>query len=98
MAGVGTAEAGIIRDGAAAYSQLTRTHLAPEPWCTQPLPAYLCPLDQIAPGQVRIPRLLSGYFPLGAKICGPPTLDREFHTTDFLTLMDLEALPSSALG
>lgn len=84
--------------GAAAYSQLMRAHLAPEPWRTRPLPAYQCPLDQIAPEPVRIPRLLSGYFSLGAKICGPPALDREFRTLDFLTLMDLEALPPGALG
>lgn len=84
--------------GAAAYSQLMRAHLAPAPWRTVPLPAYQCPLDQIAAEPVRIPRLLSGYFSLGAKICGPPALDREFHTIDFLTLMDLEALPTSTLG
>ncbi len=84
--------------GAAAYSQLMRAQLAPEPWRTTPLPAYHCPLDKIAAEPVRLPRLLSGYFSLGAKICGPPALDREFHTIDFLTLMDLDTLPSGALG
>ena len=84
--------------GAAAYSQLMRAHLAPEPWRTLPLPTYRCPLDAIAPEPVRIPRLLSGYFSLGAKICGPPALDREFRTIDFLTLMDLDALPAGTLG
>jgi putative hemolysin len=29
---------------------------------------------------------------VGAKICGPPAIDREFRTIDFLTLLDLEAL------
>lgn len=29
------------------------------------------------------------YLALGAKICGPPALDRAFKTIDFLTLMDL---------
>jgi len=29
---------------------------------------------------------------VGAKICGPPAIDREFKTIDFLTLLDLEAL------
>jgi putative hemolysin len=33
---------------------------------------------------------------LGAAICGPPAIDREFKTIDFLTWMDLEALPASA--
>jgi putative hemolysin len=30
---------------------------------------------------------------IGAKICGPPALDRQFKTIDFLTLLDLRALP-----
>ena len=30
---------------------------------------------------------------IGAKICGPPAMDREFGTIDFLTLLDLHALP-----
>ncbi len=84
--------------GAAAWSQLIRTHLAPEPWRTVPVPAYHCPLDQIATEPVRLPRLLSGYLSLGARICGPPALDREFRTIDFLTLMDLETLPPGTLG
>ncbi|MFA6545655.1 MAG: hypothetical protein WCS99_14655, partial [Limisphaerales bacterium] len=79
--------------GTAAYSQLMRTHLAPEPWRTRPLPAFDCPLDEIAREPVRIPRLLAGYFSLGAKICGPPALDREFRTVDFLTVLDLDVLP-----
>jgi len=84
--------------GTAAYSQLMRTHFAPEPWRTRPLPAYECPLDRMAAEPVRIPRLLAGYFSLGAKICGPPALDREFGTIDFLTVIDLELLPPNALG
>ncbi|PAW86965.1 MAG: hemolysin [Pedosphaera sp. Tous-C6FEB] len=84
--------------GTAAYSQLMRVHLAPESWRTQPLPAFMCPLDQMAPEPVRIPRLLAGYFSLGAQICGPPALDREFGTIDFLTVLDLERLPANALG
>ena len=39
-------------------------------------------------------RLLRAYLTIGAKICGPPALDREFGTIDFLTLLDLHALPA----
>lgn len=39
-------------------------------------------------------RLLRAYLAIGAKICGPPALDREFGTIDFLTLLDLHALPA----
>jgi len=41
---------------------------------------------------VKIPKLLRAYLALGAKICGPPALDRQFKTIDFLTLLDLETL------
>jgi len=33
---------------------------------------------------------------MGAKICGPPALDREFKTIDFLTLLDLEQISLTA--
>jgi len=39
-------------------------------------------------------RLLRAYLTIGAKICGPPAIDREFGTIDFLTLLDLRALPA----
>jgi len=31
---------------------------------------------------------------IGAKICGRPAIDREFGTIDFLTFLDLRALPA----
>jgi putative hemolysin len=39
-------------------------------------------------------RLLRAYLAIGAKICGPPAIDGEFGTIDFLTLLDLRALPA----
>jgi putative hemolysin len=78
--------------GAAAYAELCREHLVEPPWRTRPLPAYDCPLDEIARGPVEIPKLLRAYLTLGAKVCGPPALDRQFKTIDFLTLLDLETL------
>jgi putative hemolysin len=38
-------------------------------------------------------KLLRAYLVIGAKICGPPAIDREFGTIDFLTLLDLHMLP-----
>jgi putative hemolysin len=78
--------------GASAYSDLCRKHLASPPWRTKPLPAYECSMGQVAPEPVAIPKLLRAYLTLGAKICGPPALDRNFKTIDFLTIMDLEHL------
>ena len=45
---------------------------------------------------VHPPRLLRAYLSIGAKICGPPALDREFKTIDFLTFLDLEQLSEAA--
>jgi putative hemolysin len=78
--------------GASAYADLCRKHLADPQWRTQPLPAYDCSLNQLAAEPAKIPKLLRAYLTLGAKICGPPALDRSFGTIDFLTLLDLDAL------
>ncbi|HEY5894034.1 MAG TPA: GNAT family N-acyltransferase [Chthoniobacterales bacterium] len=41
------------------------------------------------------PRLLLAYLTVGAKVCGPPAIDREFRTIDFLTFLDLENVPDA---
>ena len=82
--------------GASAYSELCRKNLASPTWRTQPLPEYECPINHLAEEPVKIPKLLRAYLSVGAKICGPPALDRSFKTIDFLTLLDLEALPPLA--
>jgi putative hemolysin len=48
----------------------------------------------VLPGDAsdKVPKLLRTYLAVGAKICGPPAIDREFKTIDFLTLVDLETL------
>ena len=45
---------------------------------------------------MRIPKLLRAYLGVGARICGPPALDREFKTIDFLTLLDIESMSATA--
>jgi putative hemolysin len=82
--------------GAAAY-ELLAPRLAPAPWRTLPQPAYACPLDAVAAEPPRIPRLLGAYLGLGAAICAPPAIDREFRTIDFLTWLDLESPTMQAL-
>ena len=76
--------------GAAAFQRLA-AHLAPPEWRTQPLPTFVCPLNQVAADAPRIPRLLSAYLAMGAAICGAPAIDREFRTIDFLTWVDVHA-------
>ncbi|HRI14291.1 MAG TPA: GNAT family N-acyltransferase [Verrucomicrobiota bacterium] len=82
--------------GAAAYSDLARDYLVEAAYRTLPLPAYRCPMDSPEATPPKIPKLLRAYLSFGAKICGPPAIDREFKTIDFLTWMDLEALPPAA--
>jgi len=82
--------------GASAYTELCRNHLADLAWRTTPLPSHECPLHAVTEEPFSIPKLLRAYLTVGAKICGPPALDRQFKTIDFLTLVDLEALTPAA--
>jgi len=78
--------------GASAYADLCRKHLVDARWRTKPLPAFDCPLDHLAEESPKIPKLLRAYLSIAAKICGPPALDRQFKTIDFLTLLDMNAM------
>jgi putative hemolysin len=84
--------------GAAAYAEICRKHLIRPDWRTKPLPGWECPLDRIHPDPPRLPKLLRAYLNLGAKVCGPPAIDRMFKTIDFLTWVDFRSLPSSVVG
>jgi putative hemolysin len=84
--------------GASAYTDLCRRNLAPIEWRTRPRSQFECSLEQLAPEPAKIPKLLRAYLSMGAKICGPPAIDREFKTIDFLTMLDLEALPPLVRG
>jgi putative hemolysin len=76
--------------GLQAYRTLMH-QLAPQAMRTLPLPALACVAKDIPIGALAMPKLLSAYLALGAWICGPPALDRQFKTIDFLTLMDLQS-------
>jgi putative hemolysin len=77
-------------EGAAAYVRLA-ANLAPPAWRTVPRQAFACPLQVVAPTAPPVPRLLAAYLALGAGICGPPAIDREFRTIDFLTWLDIQS-------
>ena len=59
---------------------------------TVPQEAFRLPPASQSLATPHIPKLLRTYLAIGAKICGPPAIDREFKTIDFLTLLDLENL------
>ncbi len=81
--------------GAAMYSVLCAENLVDERFRTTPIGDYRFDTDTSSPERLEVPRLLRAYLSLGAKICGPPALDREFKTIDFLTLLDLRAMPDA---
>jgi putative hemolysin len=80
-------------EGLALYEEFKRTYLAPAEWVTQPLPDYACPPQTPAATVPSVPKLLRAYLSVGARICGPPAIDRQFKTIDFLTLLDLRSMP-----
>ncbi len=84
-------------EGAELYRQL-EPFLAPLDLRTRPRVGFALTAasEQANVVAVTAPRLLRAYLNLGARICGEPALDREFKTIDFLTLLDLEALPPVA--
>ena len=77
--------------GAASYFALQK-YLCPEALRTLPQNAYACDMSTVAAKPPKIPKLLAAYLALGIKLCGPPAIDREFKTIDFLTLFDLEQI------
>lgn len=80
-------------EGMAIYQSLPKKCHAPEHLRTDPLPALRCDPGNGETKPPRIPRLMQTYLVLGAKVCGPPALDLEFGTVDFLTLMDVREIP-----
>lgn len=68
----------------------------------EPLPGLGCGSEDeaIAPpdgtsgdfGAIELPSLFRTYLRYGALVCGPPAIDREFKTIDYLVLLDSEAL------
>jgi putative hemolysin len=83
-------------EGAAAYVRMAPNLVTPD-WRTLPQPEFTCPLPAAVAADVRIPRLLSAYLAFGAGICGPPAIDREFRTIDFLTWIDIDSPAVRAL-
>ncbi|HEY6251470.1 MAG TPA: GNAT family N-acyltransferase [Candidatus Angelobacter sp.] len=79
--------------GSAVYEKL-KPMLAPEELRTVPQTGCGFPIASNG-ADVGPPKLLRAYLSVGARICGPPALDREFRTIDFLTLMDLNSLSPS---
>jgi putative hemolysin len=81
-------------EGMALYEALRESHLVEPSLRTNPVAGRECKTDGSRQAPPQPPRLFRAYLDLSARICGPPAIDREFKTIDFLTLVDLRALPN----
>ena len=77
-------------EGWGLYEQLTGKFLAPSHLRTRPIGQYIMPRPDTPAEAVKTPKLFAAYLSVGAWIAGPPALDEDFKTIDFLTILDLE--------
>jgi putative hemolysin len=57
-----------------------------------PEAGFECDVDDWSPAEIDaadIPKLFRTYLRFGAKVCGPPAIDRRFKTIDFLVIFDI---------
>lgn len=78
-------------DGTAMMEHLERSGKVSRRWRVTPQPGYECPAQTTTqpPPAVKVPQLMRLYLQYGARIAGPPAIDRIFGTIDFLTVLDL---------
>jgi putative hemolysin len=79
--------------GVAMYESLKEKYLVEPSLRTTPQPGHDCRSNGTPVDAGRPPRLFRAYLEISGRICGPPAIDREFKTIDFLTLVDLANLP-----
>ncbi|MBC8327725.1 MAG: GNAT family N-acetyltransferase [Planctomycetes bacterium] len=75
-----------LQDGGHAHADLR----------VEPLPGLAC-LGQASDHPVEVPTLFGIYLRYGSKVLGPPAIDRDFGTIDFLTTLDLALLDPRVL-
>lgn len=63
-------------------------------WRIQPRPENRCPIDPRVAAAPGVPSLFRTYLRFGAKVCGPPAIDRDFRTIDYFVVLDLDSMPS----
>lgn len=78
------------RDGAALYRRLLKDGRVHPEVRVHTLPAYHCPVVELAGDEreVEVPKLFAIYLRYDAYVLGPPAIDHEFGTIDFLTWVE----------
>jgi putative hemolysin len=79
--------------GMALYEELRGKYLIGPALRTNPKPEFQCRTSNATALVPATPRLFRAYLEISARLCGPPAIDRDFKTIDFLTLMDLKNIP-----
>ena len=80
-------------EGLALYHSLRDKYLVEPALRTEPHPASRCTQTRELLPPPRTPRLFRAYLEVSGRLCGPPAIDPEFRTIDFLTLVDLHRIP-----
>jgi putative hemolysin len=80
-------------EGMALYEALREKYLVEPSLRTNPVKGRECNPGSSCFAPPRLPRLFRAYLDVSGRVCGPPAIDREFKTIDFLTLVDLQKLP-----
>lgn len=87
-------------DGWHAMAHLRDRGLVHATWRVQPQALVRCyAADYVAgarAGRFKLPRLMRMYMDYGARVAGPPAIDRDFKTIDFLALFDMETISPRA--
>ena len=79
-------------DGSAVLGYLRASDRIHPEWSIAPRASVGCPIDPHVAPAAGVPTLFRTYLRYGAKVCGPPAIDREFKTIDFLVVLDVDAL------
>ena len=75
--------------GRRAFDQLRRDGHSYERFRVMPKHDGLSPGDITDAERIELPALFNMYLRLGARVCGPPMIDREFGTIDFFVVFDV---------
>lgn len=79
--------------GLKAYRQLIQDGYIHETFRVNPCHSGLSLLDDdVDPANIELPALFKMYLRIGARVCGPPMVDREFGSIDFFVVFDVRDL------
>lgn len=79
--------------GLKAYRQLSREGHVHEDFSVIPCHSGISLLnDDVDPANIELPALFNMYLRIGARVCGPPMVDREFGSIDFFVVFDVRDL------